>query len=111
MIPPFTPPPPPKPMCSWLVFDFGRPVRLDEFRVYPHGDGVHDISSHYMDAREDSKWSKVGPSFGGVNNSAAIQEYSFPVTSAREWRWVITRTFPSVAAAGPYSRHFDYISH
>lgn len=107
---PFTPPSPPPELCSWLVFDFGRPVRLDGFRVYPHGDGVHDISSHYMEAAGEAgateqnshsgaKWRKLGPTFGGDNYSAVPQEYSFPVTSSRAWRWVITATFPSAAAA------------
>jgi hypothetical protein len=98
-IPPFNPPPPPPPLCSWLVFDFGQAVHLDGFRVYSHGDGVHDVSSHYMESRagSDGKWAKLG-TYGGVNGSALPQEFIFDPTLSQSWRWVITATFSSAAA-------------
>ena len=34
--------------AAWLTFDFGEEVVLDGFRLYAHGDGVHDVTKHYL---------------------------------------------------------------
>ena len=34
--------------AAWLTFDFGKEVVLDGFKLYSHGDGVHDVTKHYL---------------------------------------------------------------
>jgi hypothetical protein len=90
--------------ASWLVLDFGRLVTLDGFRLYSHGDGIHDTISHYLQSAKKSgstgslgntSWGKVVGRFQGAAGSSAPQDFVFPATTAREWRWVVTGVVPS----------------
>lgn len=96
--------PPPDPRVSWLVFDFGEEVTLDMFRLYAHGDGVHDVSDHFFQpaTRGSSPtgsitWSAVVGTFKAAAGQGvdSPQDFHFPATSARVWRWVVTGVHPS----------------
>lgn len=88
-------------LASWLVFDFNRSVSLDGFRLYSSGDGVHDPSKFYLQAASaDSApgavtWDSIVGHFVGAKGTAAPQEFAFPATTARIWRWVITEVVPT----------------
>ena len=67
-------------------------------RLYAHGDGVHDVSHHYLQtgpAPGSSTWGKQIALADGAKGTAAPQDFSFAATTARVWRWVVTGVHPS----------------
>lgn len=96
-------------LASWLVFDFQRSVTLDGFRLYSHGDGVHDITKHYLQAASMGStpggisWAAVVGRFTGKKSVTQPQEYTFkPSSTARIWRWVITDVVSSSLCPLPH---------
>jgi hypothetical protein len=93
-------------LASWLVFDFQRSVTLDGFRLYGHGDGVHDVTKHYLQAASSSStpkgisWAAVVGYFTGKKSEKMQQDYTFKPATARIWRWVITDVVASTLCAG-----------
>jgi hypothetical protein len=98
--------------ASWLVFDFGRDVSLDGIRLYSHGDGIHDVVSHYFQAAmpgtypanaatgtaisNGAKWGAVVGQFTGSIGSAAPQDFHFDAkATARVWRWGVPGVVPT----------------
>ena len=95
-----------KGLASWLVFDFQQSVTLDGFRLYGHGDGVHDVTKHYLQAATPSStpnsisWAVVVGHFTGKKSEQQPQDYTFKPATARIWRWVITDVVASTLCPG-----------
>ena len=94
-------PPAKSPAVSWLVLDFNQTVQLDGLRLYGHGDNIHDVVRHFLQAATPDStpdaitWGVVVGQHGEFRGSPSKgvgdpQDYSFEATSARIWRWVIT---------------------
>eukprot|EP00750_Incisomonas_marina_P011990 INCI16455.1.p1 GENE.INCI16455.1~~INCI16455.1.p1 ORF type:complete len:268 (+),score=39.38 INCI16455.1:3-806(+) len=82
---------------SWLVFDFGAPVSFDGFRLYGHGDSIHDVTGHFLQVATASsvpgttiQWANVVGRFNGTIGTSVPQDFSFITATARIWRWVVT---------------------
>ena len=95
-------PPAKSPVVSWLILDFGKTVHLDGFRLYSHGDNIHDATRHFLQAATVNStpdaitWAGAAVGQHGefrgspTKGVGTPQSYSFGATSARIWRWVIT---------------------
>lgn len=93
---------------SWLVFDFGKSVSLDGFRLYSAGDSIHDITKHFLQAATPSStpgsvtWGKVAGQFVGQKSTKAPQDFTFPPMAARVWRWAVTDVVSSGLCPGAH---------
>jgi hypothetical protein len=83
---------------EWLVFDFKRPITLSSLRFSGAGDAMHDPKDMqvYASAAVSGPWREVGDpmvaSAGkhGQNTFNAVwQQFSFPPTASRYWKWEI----------------------
>ena len=95
---------------AWLQFDLGSEVELDGFRLYGAGDNVHDVQSSFLQAAAPGStpasyvWQpEVAASFATRRGAKLPQDFYFPGTKARIWRWVATAVSPSINCPGESS--------
>ncbi|KAI8504761.1 hypothetical protein Bbelb_178790 [Branchiostoma belcheri] len=79
----------------YITLDLGASYSLSKIKFQNYGDTTHDVSAFALQKSSSSTpyvWGNVVSNSGVATGHNSFQEYAFTATSARYWKFIVTRT-------------------